>query len=90
MTLIQGKGYSAYIPSLGNIFTAMFNRDNVSHDNCPLPKVFFMTLTQVHIIKVTVDTYPKSVSGQELISVMLDLDNILHNYCPLPKGTLTV
>ena len=31
-------------------------------------------------------TYPKSVSGQYLLTALLDLDNISHNCCSWPKG----
>ena len=46
-----------------------------------------MTLNQGHIfkVKVTVHTYPKSVSGRYLLTAMQYLDNISQNYCPWPK-----
>ena len=47
-----------------------------------------MTVTQSHIskVKVTLQTYPKMVSGLQLLTAMLDLDNILHHCFPWPKG----
>ena len=43
-----------------------------------------ITLTQGHTskVKVTVHTYPNSVSGPLLLTAMLDLDNISHICCP--------
>ena len=43
-----------------------------------------MTVTQGHIskVKVTLHTYPKMVSGPQLLTAMFDLDNILHHCFP--------
>ena len=43
-------------------------------------------MTLISKVKVTVNTYPKSVSRQQLLTAKLGLDNISHNCCPCPKG----
>ena len=45
-----------------------------------------MTLTQGHTIKVTLHTYPNSLSGPLLLTAMLDLDNTIVVQVTLTRG----